>query len=113
VAGEEPAALPLLAVRYAPKLDDQNETQAGRKFRFPVYVQRNGAEVGQVDTPKVEVSYDDGRTWQQVRLDRQGSAWQATVDHPRGAEFVSLRSTVSDQEGNTSTQTVIRAYALK
>jgi len=114
VAGEEPATLPLLAVRYAPNLDDDNATQAGRKFRFPVYVQRNGAETpGSVNTPKVEVSYDDGTTWQQVRLDRQGAQWQATVDHPRGAEFVSLRSIVSDKDGNKASQTVIRAYALK
>jgi hypothetical protein len=77
-----------------------------------VYVQRNGAETGNVGTPKVEVSYDDGRTWKQVRLDHKGAAWQATVDHPRGAEFVSLRSTVSDKDGNKASQTVIRAYAL-
>jgi hypothetical protein len=112
VAGEEPESLPLLAVRFAPNLDDHNATKAGRKFRFPVYVQRNDAETGKVNTPKVEVSYDDGKSWQQVRLDRNGAAWQATVDHPRGAEFVSLRSTVSDKEGNKATQTVLRAYAL-
>ena len=110
VAGDEPVNLPLMAVRYAPDLDEQNAAPAGRKFRFPVYVQRNGG--GSVNTPKVEVSYDDGATWRPVRLDRSGSAWQATVDHPRGA-FVSLRSTVSDKEGNKASQTVIRAYALK
>jgi hypothetical protein len=38
--------------------------------------------------------------------------WTATVDHPRGAKFVSLRSAVSDPDGNTERQTVIRAYAL-
>ncbi len=114
VAGAQPGYLPLLAVRYAPKLDEHNAAPAGRKFWFPVYVQRNGAETpGRVDTPKVEVSYDDGRTWQRVRLDSKGSAWQATVDHPRGAEFVSLRSTVSDADGNRASQTIIRAYALK
>jgi subtilisin family serine protease len=113
VAGEEPAALPLLAVRYAPNLDDHNAAPAGRKFRFPVYVQRNGAETGSVNTPKVEVSYDDGKSWRAVRLDRKGAQWQATVEHPRGAEFVSLRSTVSDKDGNKATQTIVRAYALK
>ena len=110
VAGEEPEGLPLLAVRFAPDLDEQNAARAGREFRFPVYVQRNGG--GQVTTPKVEVSYDDGTTWRPVRLDRKGTQWQATVDHPRDAEFVSLRSTVSDKDGNKATQTVLRAYAL-
>ncbi len=112
VTGEEPEGLPLPAVRFAPDLDEQNAAPAGRKFRFPVFVQRNGAELGQVHTPKVEVAYDDGTIWRQVRLDRKGSTWQATVDHPRDAEFVSLRSSVSDKDGNKASQTIIRAYAL-
>jgi hypothetical protein len=107
---DEPVDLPLSAVRYAPNLDDRNAAPAGRTFRFPVSVQHNGG--GQVNTPTVEVSYDDGTTWRPARLDRKGSTWHATVDHPSGAEFVSLRSSVSDKDGNRSAQTIIRAYAL-
>ena len=60
--------LPLLAVRFAPELDDHNAAPAGRRFTFPVYVQRNGsAKPGRVDTPMVEVSYDDGTTWTAAR----------------------------------------------
>ena len=36
-----------------------------------------------------------------------------TVDHPAGAEFVSLRSSITDADGNTQRQTIIRAYALR
>lgn len=106
--------VPALALRFAPNLDDHNATQAGRKFRFPVYAQRNGStEVGQVNTPTVEISYDDGQTWCKVRLTRQHGQWQAEVNHPRSAKFASLRWSVGDNAGNVQKGTIIHAYALK
>lgn len=109
----DPVFLPLLAVRFAPDLDDHNAAPAGRRFTVPVYVQRNGSGVAGVGTPAVEVSYDDGKTWRKAEVSRDHGQWKATVDHPAGAEFVSLRSSVSDRDGNAQRQTVIRAYALK
>lgn len=86
VTGEESVDLPMLAVRFAPDLDDHNTAPAGRRFTIPVYVQRNGSsEVGQVNTPSVEVSYDDGESWQPAAVNRRRGEWQATVDHPSGA----------------------------
>jgi hypothetical protein len=113
VAGTEPKPIPALAVRFAPKLDDHNVAPAGKKFRFPVYVQRNGVErPGRVHTPTVEISYDDGQTWQRVRLTRHHDQWLAETNHPRNAEFASLRWSVSDANGNTAKATIIHAYAL-
>ncbi len=112
--GPEVTPLSLLAVRFAPKLDDHNAAPAGRKFSFPVYVQRNGsASPGRVETPRVEVSYDDGTTWTAARVERDHDRWTASVEHPRGAEFVSLRASVGDGDGNAVTQTIMRAYALR
>ncbi|HEX6352509.1 S8 family serine peptidase [Actinophytocola sp.] len=106
--------IPVLAVRFAPNLDNHNAAPAGKKFRFPVYVQRNGVQqVGQVNTPAVEISYDDGATWQKVRLSSHNGQWMAEVNHPRGAQYASLRWSVSDNAGNTAKATVIHAYALK
>jgi subtilisin family serine protease len=111
--GANPAPVPGLTVRFAPKLDDHNAAPKG-KFRFPVYAQRNGTDqVGQVNKPTVEISYDDGATWQKVRLTSHKGQWQAEVDHPKRARFASLRWTVSDNAGNTAKATVIHAYALK
>jgi subtilisin family serine protease len=109
----EPTALPLLAVRFAPSLDDRNAAPAGKRFTIPVYVQRNGSGTVGVGTPVVEVSYDDGKTWRTVKVSRDDGRWKATVDHPAGAQFVSLRSSVADRDGGTQRQTVLRAYALK
>jgi subtilisin family serine protease len=107
-------ALPLLAVRYAPNLDDHNAAPAGKRFTFPVYVQRNGsADIAGVNAPTVEVSYDDGATWRPATVKPDRGQWKATVNHPAGAEFVSLRSSVSDSAGSAQQQTIIRAYALR
>ncbi|GAB1508808.1 S8 family serine peptidase [Actinophytocola sp. KF-1] len=110
--GADPVFLPLLAVRFAPELDDHNAAPAGKRFTIPVYVQRNGSARAGTGTPVIEVSYDDGKTWRQAKVTRHHGGWQAKVEHPADAEFVSLRSSVSDRDGNAQTQTVIRAYAL-
>ncbi|HEX6356407.1 S8 family peptidase [Actinophytocola sp.] len=106
--------IPLLALRFAPNLDNHNAAPAGKRFTIPLYAQRNGAPTpGPVDTPTVEVSYDDGKTWQPAKVTAHRDAWKATVNHPRDAEFVSLRSSITDADGNSQSQTIIRAYALK
>jgi subtilisin family serine protease len=113
VAGETPKPIPALAVRLAPNLDDRNAAPSGR-FRFPVHIQRNGvAEPGQVNPPVVEVSYDDGQTWKKARLIWSNGQWQAEVNNPVGAQFASLRWSVSDDAGNAAKATIIHAYALK
>lgn len=105
--------MPLLAVRFAPDLDDHNAAPAGRRFTIPVSVERNRAALGSVHTPTVEVSYDDGRTWRATNVKRHHGKWTVTVNHPAGAEFVSLRGGVSDADGNSEKVTIIRAYALR
>ncbi|MBW4721992.1 S8 family serine peptidase [Saccharothrix obliqua] len=108
-----PTSLPLTAVRFAPTLDDHNRAAAGKPFVFPVYVQRNGgADPGDVRLT-VQVSYDDGGHWRPVPLAKVGTRWVAAVVHPADAKHVSLRASGRDQEGNTVTQTVIRAYGLR
>ncbi|WP_341717109.1 S8 family serine peptidase [Micromonospora sp. FIMYZ51] len=111
--GADWALLPMMVVRYAPKLDRNSAAPAGRRFDIPLRVIGNeGASV----TPKrvtVQVSYDDGRTWQPAKVKAAGKNWTATVQHPRGNGYVSLRTSVADRQGNTIDQTIIRAYRLK
>ncbi|RKR88471.1 subtilase family protein [Micromonospora pisi] len=111
---DEIAKLPAMAIRYAPKLDAGNAAPDGREFDIPVTVARQpGAPSAQVRQLTVEVSYDDGRTWRNASVKAGKSGWTASVRHPNGAAYVSLRAKATDSAGNTVTQKVIRAYKLK
>lgn len=105
--GEDSAAVPVMAVRYRPALDDANTAPAGGRFTIPVTVE--GAVDG-VGSLVVQISYDDGVTWQPVDLRRTSDGWSASVTHPAGTGHVALRAQATDNRGNTVHQTIIRAY---
>ncbi|MFG1836921.1 S8 family serine peptidase [Micromonospora sp. NPDC049175] len=111
---EQFTQLPVMAVRFAPALDGDNAAPAGRALRIPVTVQRQaGATPAQVRSLTVEVSYDDGRTWQSASVRESGAGWLADVRHPAGAGYATLRAYAVDQSGNTVRQTITRAYRIK
>lgn len=109
VAGDTPVRLPLHTVRFSPRVDNENTAPAGQTGTVPVAVTAQpDSGAGDSRSLAVEVSYDDGASWQPVEV----SAGQAVVRHPETPGYVSLRATASDTEGNTVTQTVIRAYRI-
>ncbi|ANZ40307.1 hypothetical protein BBK82_34045 [Lentzea guizhouensis] len=114
VSGPDPQHVPLLAVRFAPKLDDDNRAVAGRALVVPVTVERNGTAgtVTDVRTPEVQVSFDEGGTWQPATPVRAGDRWLLPVVHPKGSKSVSFKAKTGDGAGSVE-QTVIRAYDLR
>ncbi|MFD4668368.1 S8 family serine peptidase [Lentzea sp. NPDC058450] len=111
VPGEEYKSIPVLAVRFAPQLDDHN--RAGRVVTVPITVERNGTgPVTNIKDPAVQVSYDEGKTWKPVSLRKTRSGWQVTLIHPHGAKNVSFKARAADAGGDVQ-QTIIRAYDLK
>ncbi|GAA4471294.1 S8 family peptidase [Phytohabitans houttuyneae] len=110
-AAGEGEKLPLLAARFAPAVDLRNRAPGGRSFTIPVYVERQDTERVSVRRLTVDVSYDDGRTWHEATVRRSGPRWTATVHHPAGGH-AALRASVTDADGNTVVQTVLRAYAI-
>lgn len=109
-------ALPMLAVLMSPRLDEWNRAPSGRRFAIPALIQRPvGAAESPVRAFTVEVSYDEGGTWQPAEVRGTGAKRTVTVDHPRHAKggSVSLRTYVRDADGNSFKQTVIKAYLLK
>ncbi len=114
VNGDDWVSLPVAAVRFTPKLSGGSSAPANRLFEIPVTVEyQRGVSGLRVKQLTVEVSYDDGRTWQaaSVRAGKQG--WIARVKHPKGSGYVSLRAKATDTAGNTVTQSIIHAYQLK
>lgn len=111
--GGEPVVMPVMAVRFGPRLDAHNSIPAGRTFLLPVWVQRqHGAAPADVTSLEVEVSYDDGATWQRVPVIRPGSQGLVQLRHPGQPGFVSLRATATDSAGGATEVTIIRAYRL-
>jgi hypothetical protein len=77
------------------------------------YATQPGAEQRECTSMTFEVSYDDGKTWEEVEIDREGNRAEAELEHPEDAEFVSVRFTAADDAGNTVTHSTIRSYGLK
>ncbi|WP_214408808.1 S8 family serine peptidase [Sphaerisporangium fuscum] len=106
-------ALPLSVVRFTPDLDRNNTAPAGRTFAVPLTVDvQPGSAAGPVRDLSVEVSYDDGATWQPANLVRAGGKGTLLLRHPSSDGFVSLRARSTDTSGNTVDQTIIRAYRI-
>jgi subtilisin family serine protease len=98
--------LPLTVVRFLPRLDDK-DTAHGRVQVVPLKVEQ-AQNTPKVRRTTVEVSFDDGATWKQVRV----AGGNAVVQHPKGAKFASLRAKTTDAAGNTGEVTIIRAYKI-
>ncbi|MEU8001240.1 S8 family serine peptidase [Catellatospora sp. NPDC049111] len=112
-APDEIRRLPLMGVHYT--VDTDLAGRADRRARLEVSARQfegvhQGGKVGKVE---LEVSYDDGRTWQRVPLDRRDGSWQTTLHAPGWAMFASIRVSAADSAGNTVTQTVVRAFGLR
>ncbi len=111
VAGTTPQRLPLSTVRFTPALDLNNAVKKNTTVTVPVVVDhQTGSAAGVAKTVKIEVSFNDGKTWATVANTGTGDKRTVKIKNPNSAGFVSLRASVSDTKGNTETQTIIRAY---
>lgn len=105
-------ALPLLAVGIGAPVDLRDTVAVGSRNPVVLSVNRqNGVADRPIRTMTAEVSYDDGKTWQQAAVSRSGTSWCAAVSHAK-AGFVSLRIHASDVDGNAVQETIIRAYRV-
>jgi len=109
-----PVKVNLLAVRFTPELDASGRAPSDTRFCLPLSVDQFDREAPpEVSTPSVEASYDDGATWTAATVEPNGAGWNAFLDHPERAEYVSLRTSTHDANGNAVEQTLYRAYGLK
>jgi subtilisin family serine protease len=106
-------ALPLLTIGFAPDVDEAQYAPAGRRITIPVSVGRQaGATGAKAALDSVEYSVNDGATWVKAKPSRKNGHWEVTVPNPASG-FVSLRAKASDRDGNTVTETILRAYRVK
>ncbi|HTV25252.1 MAG TPA: hypothetical protein VMG12_41445, partial [Polyangiaceae bacterium] len=108
------ARIPLIVVRFTPELDERGRAPSDTRFCVPLHVEQfEHPTPPDVTQPSVEVSYDDGATWTTAPVEPTATGWDAFLDHPKHAEYVSLRTSTHDTAGNAVEQTLFRAYALK
>lgn len=98
--------VPLSVVRFTPALT--GNTAPDGRFLVPVTLQRADGSHTRPRHLTVDVSYDEGHTWQ--RATTHGN--QVILTHPTEASSVSLRARARDR-GATVEQTIIRAYLLR
>ncbi len=73
-----------------------------------------GYTPGALTAAKLSYSYDGGETWIQASTARKDGVWTATVDHAGAAgRPVTLRTELTDARGNSVTQLVVDAYAVR
>lgn len=108
--------LPLLQLDYHLDTDLTGTLAGGARQTIGLCAVHNpgAAGAGVPTTATLEVSYDDGTTWQRAELDpERAGSWSATVRIDARATHLSLRATVSDDAGNRVTQEVIRAAGVR
>ncbi|MFF1401279.1 S8 family serine peptidase [Streptomyces sp. NPDC058287] len=114
--GGEGTVLPLTAVHFtAHGLDDYGRAATRATTRVDVAVQRApGSAKATVSHTTVQVSWDDGTTWQTVKMQSaKGSSLQhVDLKAPANASYATLRATVSASDESTLTQTVTRAFGV-
>ncbi|MFJ5259345.1 S8 family serine peptidase [Streptomyces sp. NPDC088387] len=104
----EKTPLPLSVVRFTPPLAANTTAPAGSTLKIPVTVQ--GPAAGKrLAAPHVYVSYDEGAHW----TPRTVVAGKVKVRTPKTGDTVSLRAKATDKQGNTVTQTILRAYTAR
>ncbi|MGH3490790.1 MAG: hypothetical protein ACRDP8_23135, partial [Actinopolymorphaceae bacterium] len=109
------ARVPLVNVLVTGTFDGYGRAPAGKKFRLDLPIV-GGSDAYGLPTLTLDVSYDDGKTWQKVKVTRNSvGKWYATVAHPnRPGAYVSLRTSLvyGGAAGNRLDMTSIRAYGL-
>jgi hypothetical protein len=111
-------AFPVTLTRFWPGgLNPGNQAAPGSTTHLTFSVDR--APNRDVPTPKyrfkaiaVQASFDGGKTWHPLKVTSAGRYWQASVQNPPAAGYVALRSTVVDVKGDSTVQTIYRAYGI-
>jgi hypothetical protein len=115
VSGQNFRQLPMWDVRIRGAFDSLDRALAGHAFALTIAPDLPAfAPTARIKTVTVRASFNDGKTWRRLKLRRHGKGhWATTVKPPRDSKFVSLSADLTDSAGNTTQQTVIRAYQLK
>ncbi len=92
-------------VRFAAPVDLASRAPAGKSVHIPVTVQGSAAGKN-LKSLAVSVSYDDGKTWQPVKV----ANGRISVKNPARDKAISFFADVTDKQDNKSSLTIHNAY---
>ncbi|SCE05716.1 Serine protease, subtilisin family [Streptomyces sp. TverLS-915] len=107
--------LPMINLNYDVDTALDGSVRAGKALPIALtaaYV-AGASGTGRLTTGALSVSYDAGKTWQQVDLAKKGDTWKGRLSVPRAAKTVSLRASVRDDKGGSATQVLTDALNVK
>jgi hypothetical protein len=113
--GRDCAFLPLLFAEYDVPLDPLNRAPSEPTLRLEIGIHGQAfAPAPEIRDVGVDVSYDDGISWQQASVRKLGpdGRYLVVAERPLDAPFVSLRLDAQAAAGGRLTQQIIRAYRL-
>ncbi|MGG4491119.1 S8 family serine peptidase [Metabacillus idriensis] len=107
--------LPFLTLDYKVDTDVNGDALANRPTNLELSVGKVADAIGygNVDGAAIEVSFNEGKSWKKVKLTRDHDKFTATIQNPKNAESVSLRTSAWDNAGNKISQEIIKAYGLR
>ncbi|MEJ3745046.1 S8 family serine peptidase [Actinomycetes bacterium KLBMP 9797] len=116
-AADDFVPLALLQLDYRLATDLRGDVPAGTTQRIGVKAgpQPGGTGTGRLRSVTLDVSYDDGATWEKVTL-RQGDGgwWDGSVKlAKRPGGFLSVRASAATDAGWRISQEITRAYGLR
>lgn len=107
--------LPLINLGFDLDTDLAGNVRGGSRVPVGIFGEyvKDAAGTGTIGGGRLDVSYDDGKTWRPVALSGRGASWKGSLSVPRHAEYVSLRASAKDDKGGSVTQEIIRAVGIK
>jgi len=107
--------LPMINLGFDVDTDLAGKVGAGTKLSVGLYAEyvKGATATGTIGGGKLEVSYDDGKTWSSVGLAGSGTSWKGELQVPKNATSVSLRASANDDKGATVSQEIVRAVGVK
>ncbi|WP_246017004.1 S8 family serine peptidase [Micromonospora pisi] len=108
---ESTETLPLIQLDYDVATD--TDGKAGRHTELSVAASHLPGVTATIREVTLELSYDDGATWQRAKLTQNDFGWSTKLKATDTAQFVTLRASAKDSSGNTVSQTLTRAFGLR
>jgi subtilisin family serine protease len=108
---------PVMKLDYRLDTDLRGDVRAGQKHQISVRSTSSNFQAlpGKLTTMRLDVSYDDGHSWQRVTLQRGAGAWWrghlTAPMKPHG--FISVRAAATMDSGYSIKQEIVRAYGLR